>query len=98
MTSTRPKPFFVVIANRPQLGYARLGRRRYLSDAAQRPAGIVEHILYFDSRMHGSKISLAILAKAKNSFRSDHRRRASAGQSYMLAPRMTIAISWAGEK
>src|SRR5580698_9524710 len=98
MTSTRPKPFFVVIANRPQLGYARLGRRRYLSDAAQRPAGIVEHILYFDSRMHGSEERFSIFAKAEHGFGGDHRRRASAGQSYMQAPRMTIAISWAGEK
>src|SRR5207249_6713237 len=93
-----PEAFFVVLANRVQLGRGRVGSLEQIFRDSQLPPGIFENVFDFDPRMHRCVISLTIFSKAQHGFGGDYRRWPTTRQTDTLAPTGAVAVAWTGTK
>src|SRR5439155_26813156 len=97
-TLSGPESFFVVLANRLQLGHGRLRSLEQIFRDSQLPPGIFKNVFDFDPRMHGCEISLTIFPKAQHGLGGDHRRWPTAEPAHTPAPTWSISVPGARTK
>src|SRR5580692_8648896 len=92
-----PESMLVILADCFQLFVCRHGRLGYVNTSAQCPAGVLNHILDFDSGMHGSEIGFAVFAETQYRFGRDRGGRPTTRQANPFTPAATVSVTWAGD-